>query len=69
MICLTNGWAQWDYQIGTFRAMVGDVIYGKFTNDLPSATDLAGLIQLTDEQVMQLEIEKGEFENSMRDVQ
>lgn len=49
--------------------MVGDVIYGKFTNDLPSATDLAGLIQLTDEQVMQLEIEKGEFENSMRDVQ
>lgn len=62
MIVLSNGWAQWDYQIGTFRAMVGDVIYGKYTDDLPNAIDLARFVPLTSEQIDDLQAEKSDFE-------
>lgn len=34
MIEIEGGWAQWDYQIGTYRAEVNGVIYGTYTGEI-----------------------------------
>lgn len=56
-------WAQWDNQIGTFRAEVGGKILGLSTGDIPTALELAKSLEpeyfLTEEQIADLEAEKG----------
>lgn len=44
---LENGWAQWDYQIGTFRAEIGSDVYGLFTGDIATPDDLETAIGIT----------------------
>jgi len=61
-IQLENGWAQWDWQIGTFRAFISGVIYGNSTGDINTAAELAAMLLpdtvLTAEQIAELEDEK-----------
>jgi hypothetical protein len=65
-IQLENGWAQWDWQIGTFRADINGEIYGKFTGDIMTAAELSVRLlpetALTQEQIAELELEKSSFE-------
>jgi hypothetical protein len=60
MIKLTNGWVQWDNQIGTFRAELEGVLYGVFTGDIETVSDLKDRtgIELTIEQENDLLAEK-----------
>lgn len=61
-IQLENGWVQWDWQIGTFRAEINGVITGNFTGDIMTAAELAARLLpetvLTPEQITELELEK-----------
>lgn len=44
MIAIPGGWAQWDYQIGTFRAEVDGVVHGAFTGDIGTVEALAAVL-------------------------
>lgn len=48
MIPIPGGWAQWDYQVGTFRASVFDRVYGNFTGDIPTLKDLEDALLITE---------------------
>jgi hypothetical protein len=71
MIAIPNGWAQYDYQIGTFRAQVGDTLIGEFTGHIPTADALAALllstfgIEITDEDRQILEQERAEADGGV----
>jgi len=60
MIEIKNGWAQWDAQIGTFRAEIDGVVYGTFTGSMPTASDLSDALPspLTSKQIIALSEEK-----------
>ena len=53
---IDGGYAQWDYQIGTFRADIGGVVYGLYTADIMHPTEFPFV--LTDEQIAALLQEK-----------
>lgn len=61
MILFDGGWAQWDYQIGTFRAEFDGVIYGVYTGEYPTAAALSAVIPLSTDQAAELEAERDEF--------
>jgi hypothetical protein len=44
MIEIPGGWAQYDYQIGTYRAEVNGVIYGTYTNEIATIEHLQILL-------------------------
>ena len=44
MIPISGGWAQWDYQLGTFRADIFGRVYGSFTGDIPTLKDLEDIL-------------------------
>jgi hypothetical protein len=67
MMKLTNGWYQYDDQIGTYRAEVNGVIYGLFTNDIQTIDELKlrlppkAASEITEEEVLELRLQKGEI--------
>lgn len=60
MITFANGWAQWDYQIGTFRAQVDGVIYGTVARQYLTVEALSAAcgVAFDPEQVSDLMAEK-----------
>lgn len=60
-ILLDDGWAEWDWQLGTFRAQINNNITGKYTGDINTVEELAIRIFptiLTAEQILELNKEK-----------
>ena len=44
MIEVKGGWAQWDWSIKTYRAQIGDDVYGNFTDEIPDLESLEALL-------------------------
>lgn len=57
-------YAQWDYQLGTFRAEVDGVVYGRFTGEFLHASDLLAAAGLPAELAPSLEAEKAAWEST-----
>jgi len=51
-------YAQWDYQLGTFRAEVGGVVYGTYTGEFTTAAALLAAAGLPPEMADELEAQK-----------
>ncbi len=47
MISISGGWAQWDWQLETFRAETNGVVVGTYTGELPEIQDLEAAIGFT----------------------
>jgi hypothetical protein len=64
MIAIEGGWAQWDYQIGTYRAEVNGVIYGVFTDEISTVNEFEAIlgVEFSEQDRQDLEAEKSVFE-------
>lgn len=63
MIEIPGGWAQWDQQIGTYRAEVNGIVYGTYTGEIETLEAfqilLAGLgITLSEQDIADLTAQK-----------
>ena len=60
MIAIEGGWAQWDYQIGTYRAEVNGVVYGVFTDEIGTVNELEAIlgVEFSEQDQQDLEAEK-----------
>lgn len=47
MITFSGGWAQWDYQIKTFRGEKNGVLHGKYSGEFVTAQEIADDMALT----------------------
>lgn len=64
MITLTNGWVQWDGQIGTFHGVIDGVSYGTHTGHIltPEAFEAVATITLSEDEKALL---RGERDNAV----